>query len=165
MYNIALPCFFDSQCIGHAWNALAHRQFRVEQHTQIPRTQLAGLITLRPTVMTSDLSELRQIVIGTSARQRSKPQIDDHSRRRYCSCYKNSKEPRGDHKQRCPSTLMLARMWADAQRYGRPPNIGGAICWVLLRKWWKCLWYNYAYHTAKCGWRPLLECLALTLPI
>jgi len=29
-------------------------------------------------------------------------------------------------------------MWAYAQRDGRRPNIGGALCWTLLRKLRKC---------------------------
>jgi len=29
-------------------------------------------------------------------------------------------------------------MWAYAQRDGRPHNIGGALCWMLLRKLRKC---------------------------
>jgi len=38
-------------------------------------------------------------------------------------------------------------MWANAQRDGRLPNISGALC-----------------STTQFGWRPILECCAVTLP-
>jgi len=40
------------------------------------------------------------------------------------------------------------RMWANAQRDGRPAKYR-----------WRPL-----FNAAKCGWRPLLECPAVTLP-
>jgi len=42
----------------------------------------------------------------------------------------------------------LTRMWANAQRYGRPAKYR-----------WRPL-----FNAAKFGWRPLLECRAVTLP-
>ena len=48
-------------------------------------------------------------------------------------------------------------MWADAQRDGRPAQIGGALCESSV--------IPFLVHTAKFGWRTLLECRAVTLPI
>jgi len=45
-------------------------------------------------------------------------------------------------------TKMYTRMWANAQRDGRPAEYS----WLPL------------FNAAKFGWRPLLECCAVTLP-
>jgi len=49
------------------------------------------------------------------------------------------------------------RMWADAQRNGRHAEYRGAIGESLV--------IPSLYHTAKFGWRSLLECRAVTRPI
>jgi len=46
-----------------------------------------------------------------------------------------------------PNAAKATRMWANAQRDGALPNIGGTLC-----------------STPQFGWRPLLECHAVTLP-
>jgi len=51
-------------------------------------------------------------------------------------------------RQRPTHNILIARMWANAQRDGRP---------VEYR--WRRL-----FNAAKFGWRPLLQCRAVTLP-
>jgi len=57
---------------------------------------------------------------------------------------------------RLTRNVMRTRMWADAQRDGRPAKYR----WRPLRQF-----RNSIPCTAKFGWGPLLECRALTLPI